>query len=225
MCVFILIVLFLYIESEPIHHHHQQTTQNDTLTTTGLITATAVTVGSWHRMKISQQDLMCTYNAANDRAFSWHIRDSNYHFKMMISFDSIASIELVVLDDHISAQIDMDLVEPPIFFMESGGNWVQCSDFTEGMQASIVLRHTVRGLAVDLTQELLNVAGVDEHLCQITRFPASSSASISGLDYSQQATIDQNLLFSHNQQPQQQQNWRHQSLPLSAAWVPPPYPL
>ncbi|KAI8387510.1 hypothetical protein BD560DRAFT_430695 [Blakeslea trispora] len=187
---------------------------------TGMITATAVTVGSWHRMKISQQDLMCFYKM-NERAFSWHIRDSNYHFKMMISFDSIASIELNVLDDHISAQIDLDLLEPPIFFMETNGQWVQCSDFTEGMQASIILRHTVRGLASDLRHELLTVAGMDERLCQITRFPSTTAPSASSVNM---ASIEQALLMDGSQ------NWRHQSLPLSTTptkdyWIPSAYPL
>lgn len=198
----------LLIESEPPLHSNS---------ITGLITATAVTVGSWHRMKISQQDLMCYYKLS-ERSFSWHIRDSNYHFKMMISFDSIASIELNVLEDNISAQIDMDLIEPPIFFMENTAtSWVQCSDFTEGMQASVVLRHTVRGLAADLRQELLAIAGMDERLCQITRFPAVDT-------YQQHTSIEQALLISQHHQ----QSWRHQSLPLSNVkdyWVPPPYPI
>ncbi|KAI9355249.1 homeobox domain-containing protein [Pilaira anomala] len=202
-------------QSEPPSLHSQHSY-------TGLITATAVTIGSWHRMKISQQDLMCYYKL-NERTLSWHIRDSNYHFKMMISFDSIASIELNVLEDNISAQIDIDLIEPPIFFMENGSGWVQCSDFTEGMQASVVLRHTVRGLAVDLRQELVNIAGMDERLCQITRFPA--------VDYPTPSSIEQALLMSHHQhqqqqQQQQQQNWRHQSVPLTKEyWIPPTYPI
>ncbi|KAI8991956.1 homeobox domain-containing protein, partial [Mycotypha africana] len=153
----------------------------------GCITATAVTIGSWHRMKIDQQDLTCSYNNKT-RNFSWHIRDNNYHFKMMISFDSVQSIELNVLEDNISAQVDIDVSEPPQFFMEkinptttttattmnnneNAQGWVQCSDFTEGMQASIVLRHTIRGLATDLRHDLLTIAGVDDRLCQITRFP------------------------------------------------------
>lgn len=208
--------------------------------TTGLITATAVTVGSWHRMKISQQDLMCYYKL-NERAFSWHIRDSNYHFKMMISFDSIASIELNVLEDHISAQIDMDLIEAPIFFMENNSNWVQCSDFTEGMQASVVLRHTVRGLAADLRQELLAIAGMDERLCQLTRFPTAvdmmmpppssahhhvaAAAAAAAAASSSHHSMEQ--AFMMQQQEHHQQSWRHQSLPLSSArdyWVP-PYPI
>ncbi|KAI8059709.1 homeobox domain-containing protein [Thamnidium elegans] len=194
------------MESEPPLHSNTNAA--------GLITATAVTIGSWHRMKISQQDLMCYYKL-NERSFSWHIRDSNYHFKMMISFDSIASIELNVLEDNISAQIDIDLIEPPIFFMENRTtSWVQCSDFTEGMQASVVLRHTVRGLAADLRQELLAIAGMDERLCQITRFPA--------VDNNYPSSIEQALLIS-----QHHQSWRHQSLPLSNVkdyWIP-PYPI
>jgi hypothetical protein len=167
-------------------------------------------------MKISQQDLMCYYKL-DERAFSWHIRDSNYHFKMMISFDSIAAIELNVLEDHISAQIDMDLLEPPIFFMENNANWVQCSDFTEGMQASVVLRHTVRGLAADLRQELLAIVGMDERLCQITRFPAVD------ITVSTNASMEQAFFM--------QQGWRHQSVPLSTNflkdnyWVNPSYPI
>ena len=199
----------LVLESEPL----QPTAIGSTLQQqTGMITATAVTVGSWHRMKISQHDLMCFYKL-NERAFSWHIRDSNYHFKMMISFDTIASIELNVLDDHISAQIDLDLIEPPIFFMETNGQWIQCSDFTEGTQASAILRHTVRGLASDLRQELLTVAGMDERLCQVTRFPSTSSVDM--------ASIEQALLMGNSQ------NWRHQSLPLSTKddWLPSAYPL
>ncbi|KAI9483681.1 MAG: homeobox domain-containing protein [Benjaminiella poitrasii] len=200
------------LESEPPHN----TTAAATLSTlnTGIITATTVTIGSWHRMKISQQDLMCYYKL-NERVFSWHIRDSNYHFKMMISFDSIAAVELNVLEDHISAQIDIDLIEPPIFFMEkNNSNWIQCSDFTEGMQASVALHHTVRGLASDLRQELLSIAGMDERLCQITRFPAVDPSIL-------MPPVDQTLLIN------QQQNWRHQSLPLSSPkdyWIPPSYP-
>ncbi|KAI8636513.1 homeobox domain-containing protein [Parasitella parasitica] len=224
------------MESEPL-----SSTNFMNQNTTGLITATAVTVGSWHRMKISQQDLMCFYKL-NERAFSWHIRDSNYHFKMMISFDSIASIELNVLEDHISAQIDMDLLEAPIFFMENNSTWVQCSDFTEGMQASAVLHHTVRGLAADLRQELLAIAGMDERLCQLTRFPttidlmmpppssihhhhamaAAAAAAAAAASSSSHQSLEHAFLMQ--QQDTHQQNWRHQSVPLSSAkdyWVQP----
>lgn len=168
-----------------------------------MMLASSVTVGSWHRMKIQQQDLLLFYDL-QQRTFSWHIQDSNYHFKMMISFDTIAAIELNILKDQISAQIDMDLLEPPIFFMENGNNhWVQCSDFTEGTQASIVLRHTIRGLAADLYQALNIASTQDPKLRLVTQFP---SPPLYPMDY---------------------QPWRHQSLPLTSPppnefWITPP---
>ncbi|KAI8880776.1 homeobox-domain-containing protein [Backusella circina FSU 941] len=198
------------LESEPLQQSH--------LSSAGLITATAVTIGSWHRMKINQQDLMCYYKLS-ERAFSWHIRDSSYHFKMMISFDIISNIELNVLEDNISAQIDIDLIEPPIFFMEnSSGTWVQCSDFTEGMQASCVLRHIMRGLASDLRQELLGIASMDERLCQITQFSVDHFVTASTATLPEHHSIDPSFMMPY-------QHWRHQSLPLSAKEyvVPPPY--
>ncbi|KAI8141351.1 homeobox domain-containing protein [Fennellomyces sp. T-0311] len=167
----------------------------------GLITANTLTVGSWHRMKITHQDLLCYYNST-DRTFAWHIRDSDYHFKMVISFDIIASIEINSLPDNVSADIHVDLTEAPLFFMENGDNsWIQCSDFTEGMQATVILRHSIRGLTADLRHELFNIASLDETLCQITRFFNSSSISSSS------SVMDQNYL------------WRHQSLPLGFGWA------
>ncbi|KAG1238897.1 hypothetical protein G6F35_000370 [Rhizopus arrhizus] len=146
----------------------------------GFITATSLTIGSWHRMKINQQDLECCY-VIMDRQFSWHIRDNEYHFKMTVSFDAISTIEFIVLEDNISAQINLQLIEPPVFFMENNNSWIQCSDFTEGMQASLVLNHIIRGLAIDLRQQLLGIAGIDDRLCQITRFPLEN-------DYLEQST-------------------------------------
>ncbi|CAO3690047.1 unnamed protein product [Rhizopus stolonifer] len=139
----------------------------------GHITASSLTIGTWHRMKINHQDLQCFYSAI-DRQFSWHIRDSAYHFKMIVSFDSISNIELHLLDDNLSAQITIQLYNLPVFFMENSNRWIQCSDFTEGMQASCVLNHIVRGLAIDLQQQLLTITSIDDRLCQVTRFPALS---------------------------------------------------
>ncbi|KAI8881890.1 homeobox-domain-containing protein [Backusella circina FSU 941] len=221
------------MESEPLQiPPHMSTTTSTTSTTNnaflGTITATAVTVGSWHRMKINHQDLMCYYRLANERNFSWHIQDSNYHFKMVISFDSISCLELSILSDGISAQIDIDLLEPPIFFMEDeNGNWTQCSDFTEGMQASCVLRHTVRGLASDLHQELLNIVTVDQGLDQIARFPVIDP--LSHHHHQEQHMLQQPfdhqeaLLLSNGNNG----NWRHQSLPPASVrdyWSQ-PYPI
>lgn len=169
----------------------------------GIINASALTIGTWHRMKITQQDLLCYYHLT-DRAFAWHIRDSDYHFKMMFSFDTVASIRLCPMEDNVSAELQMDLTEPPLFFMENRNSpeqWIQCSDFTEGMQATCILRHSIRGLLADLKQELLRMASADDGLSQTIRF-------------SDFAASQNNLLMP----------WRHQSLPLGATDFNTPWP-
>ncbi|KAI7848584.1 homeobox domain-containing protein [Circinella umbellata] len=203
----------LYAEAAAyVHNHHHQPYWYP---------PSALTVGTWHRMKITQQDLLCHYHST-ERTFAWHIRDSDYHFKMVVSFDTIASIEINTLPDNVSADIHLDLAEPPLFFMENGGdnNWIQCSDFTEGMQATCILRHTIRGLTADLRQELFNIASLDDGLCQVTQFfttPNTTTPSVAIMAAAQAAGVassseppsvfDQNLL------------WRHQSLPLGFGWT------
>ncbi|KAI8379701.1 uncharacterized protein BYT42DRAFT_569693 [Radiomyces spectabilis] len=184
------------------------------------ITAGALTIGTWHRMKINQQDLLCYYSLP-DRSFTWHICDSNYHFKMAVSSDAIAAIVLNILDDGISAHIDIHLTAPPIFFMKNqtptGANWIQCSDYTEGMQATCIMQHSVQGLAVDLRQELLAIVSVDQQLSRITRFPMQTlpGPMTMSIPTPSSSVFDQSLLFS--------QFIRHQSLPAAGdtQWLQP----
>jgi hypothetical protein len=192
------------------------TTTNTTTTdvsTTGIINANAITIGTWHRMKINQQDLLCCFQLS-ERTFEWHIRDSNYHFKMVISFDVLTSLDITISENGMFAQIDMNLNEAPLFYMENmdDSTWIQCSDFTEGMQATCHLHHTIRGLASDLRQEIFGIIGMDHHLCQIIRFPmiSSSTAPTSHLTTATSTTGDQDTVdFSSLM------SWRHQSLPLN----------
>ncbi|KAI8093841.1 uncharacterized protein BX664DRAFT_330718 [Halteromyces radiatus] len=172
--------------------------------TTGIINANAVTIGTWHRMKMNQQDLLCCFQLS-ERTFEWHIRDSNYHFKMVISFDLVQSLDITLLDNGIFAQMDMELTEPPLFFMENMDDltWIQCSDFTEGMQATCHLHHTLRGLASDLRQELLGMISMDQHLCQVIRFPMTDLST---------TTLQQDI---SSLDPSSLMSWRHQSLPLN----------
>lgn len=190
--------------------------------TTGIINVNAVTIGTWHRMKINQQDLLCCFQLS-ERTFEWHIRDSNYHFKMVISFDLVTSLDITILDNGIFAQIDMELNDAPLFFMENLDDltWTQCSDFTEGMQATCHLHHTLRGLASDLRQELLAMISMDQHLCQVIRFPmvppiADLSSSSLGL---MPATGVTNYHGAGDEitslDPSSLMSWRHQSLPLN----------
>lgn len=195
-------------EPAPIMQHSLLQSMTPDLAVPGIVSANALTIGTWHRMKITPQDLLCHYLPV-ERVFSWHIRDSNYHFKMMVSFDSVLSIDLDTLDDDVSAEIHLDLSDPPLFFMETtDATWIQCSDFTEAMQATHTLRHSIRGLAVDLRQDLLNIASIDDALCQITRFPPTIELGLPTAPPSA-TTFDHSLLLPT-------QSWRHQSLPLDS---------
>ncbi|CAO3598538.1 unnamed protein product [Absidia cylindrospora] len=192
--------------------------------TTGVINVNAVTIGTWHRMKINQQDLLCCFQLS-ERTFEWHIRDSNYHFKMAISFDLVTSLDITILDNGIFAQIDMELNEPPLFFMENMDDltWTQCSDFTEGMQATCHLHHTLRGLASDLRQELLGMISMDQHLCQVIRFPMVPPIADLSLGMMPATTATAAAATTVNYggdeitslDPSSLMSWRHQSLPLN----------
>ncbi|CAO3623556.1 unnamed protein product [Cunninghamella echinulata] len=189
------------------------TATTNTDASTGIINANAITIGTWHRMKINQQDLLCCFQLS-ERTFEWHIRDSNYHFKMVISFDVLTSLDITISENGMFAQIDMDLNEAPLFYMENrdDATWIQCSDFTEGMQATCHLHHTIRGLASDLRQEIFGIIGMDHHLCQIIRFPMISTPShhLPLTTTTTTATTDQDAVdFSSLM------SWRHQSVPLN----------
>ncbi|KAG1455104.1 hypothetical protein G6F56_007149 [Rhizopus delemar] len=115
------------------------------------LSATALTIGTWHRLKMGETDLVCVYRP-DTRIFAWHILDGGCHFKMEVSQDALSSIEY----DENTGQVHFDISEPPLFYMESKDTkvWVQCSDFTEGKQASRFFRHTLKGVH-HLKQELL----------------------------------------------------------------------
>ncbi|KAI8337701.1 homeobox domain-containing protein [Chlamydoabsidia padenii] len=177
--------------------------------TTGTINVNTVTIGTWHRMKISHQDLLCYFNSST-RTFEWYIRDSNYHFKMVISFDHVNSMGITIIDNGIFAQMDLVLNEPPLFYMEimDDSTWIQCSDFTEEMQATCHLHHTLRGLASDLKQDLVGMASMDPHLCHIIRFPPVPPQPINNDLPEGMTTLDPSSLMSSSA-------WRQQSLPLT----------
>ncbi|KAI9251969.1 hypothetical protein BY458DRAFT_493534 [Sporodiniella umbellata] len=130
------------------------------------LSATTLTVGTWHRLRMNETDLVCVYRP-DTRTFAWHIVDGGCHFKMEVAQDAVSSIEYLSSSDAL-AEVHFDISEPPLFYMESttvnetdkdkrsvSPVWVQCSDFTEGKQASRFFRHSLKGLQHHLKQELL----------------------------------------------------------------------
>lgn len=142
-------------------------------------TAFSLTIGTWHRMKLHQADLLCSFRVP-ERTFGWHISDNGHCFKAEFSFDHVTSIKYTMCEDGVSAVITFELNHPPMFYMDStdmlghsGGSstsWIQCSDFTENTQASQCLQHLMKGVAQNLKAELQSILNVDKRLEDITQW-------------------------------------------------------
>jgi hypothetical protein len=143
-------------------------------------TAFSLTIGTWHRMKLQQADLYCSFNLAQ-RTFSWHISDCGHFFKAEFSFDSISSIKYTLCDDALSGLLTFELRQAPMFYMDNDMatsadgliSWIQCSDFTENTQASQCLQHTIKGVSQNLRQELQTIITMDKTVDNITHFMPS----------------------------------------------------
>ncbi|CAO3599659.1 unnamed protein product [Absidia cylindrospora] len=122
------------------------------------LNCTTLTIGTWHRFKLRASDLVCVFK---NNVFEWRIEDAGCHFKMEIPLSSVASIDFVQ-DNNVLADVHFDISESPSFYMETttgdtnvGSHWVQCSDFTEGKQASRFFRHSLKGVSQHLKQDLI----------------------------------------------------------------------
>ncbi|KAI0048981.1 homeobox-domain-containing protein, partial [Auriscalpium vulgare] len=132
--------------------------ENDPVT---IIPCSDLTIGTWRRIatSIAKHDLVA-YVCDARRCLVWFIHSSGYGFKMEIPFDIIVDTEFT------NAAPGMGLAtfflsQPPAFFLEdvpADGTraWKRCADWTEGMQATKVLRHDLIGSAVQLAHVLRN---------------------------------------------------------------------
>lgn len=124
-----------------------------------IISCSDLTIGSWRRVATSSgnQDLIA-YVSDVKRCLNWFIRSGGYGFKMEIPFDSVIDAKLsnAGLDSSLAVFV---LSRPPNFYLENIAStqcegllrtWKRCSDWTEGHQATYVLRHTLIGSSVQL---------------------------------------------------------------------------
>ncbi|KAH9018484.1 hypothetical protein EDB85DRAFT_614502 [Lactarius pseudohatsudake] len=129
-----------------------------------IIPCTDLTIGTWRRIatQVSKHDLVA-YVCESRNCLTWFIHSSGYGFKMEIPFDTIAETEYVNAAPG-SGLASFFLTQSPLFYLEdiatppTGGppvrTWKRCADWTEGMQATKVLRHDLLGSAVQLTYVL-----------------------------------------------------------------------
>lgn len=125
-----------------------------------IIPCTDLTIGTWRRIatQVSKHDLVA-YVCESRNCLTWFIHSSGYGFKMEIPFDTIAETEFVDAAPG-SGLASFFLTQSPLFYLEdiatslTGGppvrSWKRCADWTEGMQATKVLRHDLVGSAVQL---------------------------------------------------------------------------
>ncbi|KAJ7494576.1 hypothetical protein B0H11DRAFT_2002447 [Mycena galericulata] len=120
-----------------------------------------LSIGSWRRIATdpSQHDLVA-YTCETKRCLTWFIYNGGVGFKMEISFDTIIDTEFTNASPGSTGLASFVLSRPPIFYLEntcdagSPRYWKRCTDWTEGHQASHVLRHDLIGSTVPLVHLL-----------------------------------------------------------------------
>lgn len=131
-----------------------------------IIPCTDLSIGTWKRIAttVSRHDLVA-YVCETKRCLTWFIHSSGYGFKMEIPFDTIIDTKFTNAAPGTGlASFFVD--RPPIFYMETlaeGLNgvpvrgWRRCADWTEGQQATKVMRHDLIGTAVQLAHLLRTI--------------------------------------------------------------------
>ncbi|GBE88456.1 hypothetical protein BKA93DRAFT_823261 [Sparassis latifolia] len=131
-----------------------------------IIPCTDLSIGTWRRVAstVSKHDLV-GYVCQAKRCITWFIYSSGLGFKIEISFDIVVDTEFTNVSPGV-ALAALKLSQPPAFYLEhsasSGVNsssvryWKRCADWTEGMQATRVLRHEVIGSEMQLSHIIRN---------------------------------------------------------------------
>ncbi|KAF5375579.1 hypothetical protein D9757_008532 [Collybiopsis confluens] len=126
-----------------------------------IIPCTDLSVGTWRRIATSvhKHDLVA-YVCEAKQSLTWFIISGGNGFKMEIPFDRIVNTEFRHTSPGIAHAVFI-LSDPPLFFLEHPMNphsdlqtqlsWRRCSDWTEGAQATQVLRHNLLGSAPQLS--------------------------------------------------------------------------
>ncbi|KAG8934522.1 hypothetical protein FRC00_012086 [Tulasnella sp. 408] len=146
-----------------------------------IIQCTDLTIGTWHRIaaRTGTHDLVA-YTAEGSQVLTWYIYSEGYGFRMDLPFHTIERVDLSTTGyPPGTALATITLTQAPNFFMESnvdqGRIWKKCTDWTEGQQASTMLRHEVIGSAAQLYQALSRFPG--NHLEPVLESPVDYPGS------------------------------------------------
>ncbi|KAI0762056.1 hypothetical protein BC629DRAFT_1597134 [Irpex lacteus] len=187
-----------------------------------VIPCSELSVGTWRRVAstVSKYDLVA-YVGDRQRTLTWFIHTGGQSFKMVVPFSSILDTKFSTMSSGLG-QASFALSQPPLFYMEGVDAasaiapkiWKRCADWTEGMQATKVLRHDLIGAALQLAHVLRLIAtstvgpGVSLYHPTHPLDPAGSptilppSSGLVGIAGEPQASPSQPLPFGFNaQQP------------------------
>ncbi|KAJ7052522.1 hypothetical protein C8F01DRAFT_1170304 [Mycena amicta] len=121
------------------------------------IPCTNLTIGCWRRITTdtNQHDLVA-YTCDTKRCLVWFIHNGGFGFKMEIPFDTVIHAEFTSMAPGPTGLASFVLSRAPVFYLESASDdsfprrWKRSTDWTEGHQASQVLRHDLIGNAASL---------------------------------------------------------------------------
>lgn len=154
-----------------------------------MIPCTDLSVGTWRRIAttVGKHDLVA-YVCDTKRCLTWFIHSAGYGFKMEIPFDHIIDTQFTNAAPG-AGLASFLLSEPPHFYLEtvppdgSRRVWKRCADWTEGQQATKVMKHDLIGSAVQLAHLLRNLStssqGSDIRLHSPSYHPTAQSSPTS----------------------------------------------
>ncbi|OCH94896.1 homeobox-domain-containing protein [Obba rivulosa] len=125
-----------------------------------IISCTNLSIGTWQRVSSAsgKHDLV-TYLCEKQRRLAWFVQSFHNHLKMEVPFDSINDANFSNISPGVGMAV-FSLSQPPLFYVDAPSPdnfpgslircWRRCGDWTEGMQATQVLRHELVGSAAQL---------------------------------------------------------------------------
>ncbi|CAE6505859.1 unnamed protein product [Rhizoctonia solani] len=127
-----------------------------------IIPCTDLTIGSWHRIadRTGRHDLVA-YISEHRASLTWFIHSGGHGFKMEIPISSVVNTDFTQsAQSHPGHGIaTFWLSDKPIFYMEdaaNGNTWQVCDDWTEGRQASHIMKHQLVGSSTHLSHAMRN---------------------------------------------------------------------
>lgn len=125
-----------------------------------IIPCTDLSVGTWRRIAtaVGKHDLVA-YVSDPKRCLTWFVQSDGHGFKMEIPFETIVETQFTNAAPG-SGLATFFLSQPPLFYLEQLASplpdgtpiryWKRCTDWTEGFQATTVLRHELIGPSPEL---------------------------------------------------------------------------